>query len=180
MLYANKNFKVENATFSWGEMPVIRLGETGRGRREIMLPVKGEISEIPKGISKLGIGLTSTGKPCITADDGKLHAIICTKGGYTRRGDGKIASSTPVEVLTSANGADGDAGRIGQWVALVIAIPPDPILIRITLGGGHASSYVYFNNGSVLEFQNIQELELFDDQVVLKLQVQLSIENLKY
>lgn len=133
MLYLNKDFAVLEKKYDWGTLKFIELGEEGRGRKLIRLAVPMKFKEgdiIRKGLhEELTIGKTRAGKPRIiqTKDhyDNDKYAIIDTHGGYTRRHSGyfKILDKYPeTEILAQANGADGDAGRIGSWDVVVVKL----------------------------------------------------------
>ena len=133
MLYLNKDFAVLEKKYDWGTLKFIELGEEGRGRKLIRLAVPMKFEEgdiIRKGLhGELTIGKTRAGKPRIiqTKDhyDNDKYAIIDTHGGYTRRHSGyfKILDKYPeIEILAQANGADGDAGRIGSWDVVVVKL----------------------------------------------------------
>jgi hypothetical protein len=146
MLYANKTIKAQTAQMSWGQLHFIQLGEEGRGRKLLRLPCPDgfvlEHSSVQHGYS---IGATKSGAPRINrGEDGKLYMILDSSGGYTRRGDGMIYSADPSKVSGIAKGwgADGDAGRIGQWSAGVIEARAGAI-IRVRIAGGQPSELFY-------------------------------------
>ena len=56
------NIKPENGKFTWGEMMVVRLGESGRGRKEVYIPFHAKEEDV-----LLEIGETKTGKPKIVS-----------------------------------------------------------------------------------------------------------------
>jgi len=138
MLFYNKKKLIpERIQMSFGELLAVRLCEHGRGRKQIVLPVKFPAEPgVPLDLEELSIGQSSTGRPTIIKNkDNKLFLIINTYGGYTRRGNGWIR---PIEgdfkILAEGNGADGDAGRIGTWGVYVIEAPQNGIL-RIRYSG---------------------------------------------
>ncbi len=146
MIYSNTNLKAEEREFSFGKMFVIALGESGRGRKEIILPCPEGIT-IKKGLNEdLSIGFSKSGKPKIVqAYDCTMFYLLSSYGGYTRRGNGIIKVLNEDETSTFAfstsnclaygNGADGDAGRIGDWDVVLLSDPKKNIAVRYSGGG---------------------------------------------
>lgn len=133
MLYTNRNLKIVEKEMKFGKLKCVVLGEEGRGRCCEILPVPqyfkvGEWIDI--GIHEdLTIGTTKSGRYRINKakDNDNMYLILSTKDGYTRRGNGSISlmEYDNTEEIVEAWGADGDAGRIGQYPVSVIRVPMD-------------------------------------------------------
>ena len=143
MILTNKNLTPAEVELDFGKIFQIVLGEKGRGRRELRLTCP-EGCKLEKGLNaEYTIGMTKSGRPRIIAGrDNTLYLLISTEGRYTRRGDGWVGvwkqNTCSYEVMARGNGADGDAGRIGQWVVLLVKVVGDPEneWLRIRTGGG--------------------------------------------
>jgi len=141
MLYLNKKFEVVEREMKWGKLECVELGEEGRGRKLFALPVPKRLLErenpnrryFKEGKhSDLTIGLSKSGKPRINYNINEnvepfIYVIIDSYKGYTRRGCGSISIllGDDIEELAYGNGADGDAGRIGDWDVKLLKIPND-------------------------------------------------------
>lgn len=133
MLYIYKTVRAEAKTLANGTTIIgITLGEQGRGRKQAFLPLPqgyAEGDEIPAGLhTDLTIGFSKTNRPRIYhVSSHEMWLILQSGHSYSRKGNGRIyatAQSRP-EIYARGNGADGDAGRIGDW---------DDILIKVHLG----------------------------------------------
>jgi hypothetical protein len=92
--------------------------------------------------SDLTIGTSKSGRPRIDArTDDDIYLILSSERSYTRRGNGyvKAPKSQEVELIARGNGADGDAGRIGSWDAIIVKAKNGDVF-RLTWGG---SGYGY-------------------------------------
>ena len=169
MIWSNKAHAKKEKDFPFGKINVIELGESGRGRKLIVLPSE---VDIQKGLNPdITIGLSKSGKPRINRfKDDKLFLIIDSAGGYTRRGDG-VASvhqscKDDVKVLSYGNGADGLAGRIGIWEVFVVEVlNNNTIWLKVTLSGGYESDVYKIQNKTVkyIGRNEDQELSLYQD-----------------
>ena len=139
---------------SFGELRGISLGELGRGRKEIFLPVPSHCppnfpaGEIVRGFS---VGYSKTGRPRIVAEDGNLYLILDCQGVYTRGTLGVVSGLVGHEydVIANAYGAYGDAGRIGSWCSTIFKAK-DGDVFRVTKSGGMSKvgpSIVYLVSG---------------------------------
>jgi hypothetical protein len=171
MLYTNKALAIENREMSWGSLKGFAIGERGRGRYEVFVPVpeKLENTSISKGLhEKFTIGTTKNGKPRLnTYDDGNLFLILSSECRYTRRGSGHIYEVTKelAEVIATANGADGDAGRIGSWDAKILKVKPGAIL-RVIWGGynyGIDDTYYFVTSNGTVDEVNEKEIQDYFD-----------------
>lgn len=151
-IFTKSRFTAKEKTFDWGVLKYISVGEEGRGRHEEKIPVPNGVEYLSNGdYPALTIGLTKSGRPRINFDRGSSkmeYLIVSTEHRYTRRGDGYFRiynENEHVSVLASGNGADGDAGRIGSWVAAVVQLPKNQtVVFEIrTAGGGYGTPWIY-------------------------------------
>lgn len=160
MLYSNKNYKIVEKEMSFGKVKGISLGESGRGRREIFLPVPGSFdNDIANGIMPdLTIGKSKSGRPRIyfseyeNAED-DIYLILSSERNYTRRGCGviKVPAKQEIRLVAIGNGADGDAGRIGTWDVVVVNGKEGDVF-RVIWGGhgyGYSPTFYVVHNNSV-------------------------------
>lgn len=144
MLYSNVKLNATEVKADFGNFFRVTLGEYGRGRRAVNLacPNDFRISE-KELLNDYSIGTTKSGKPRISKiNDDNLYLMISSQWGYTRRGCGHI--ETNGEVLSKGNGADGDAGRIGQWDAYLIkALKGKDTFVKVTLAGTSGENHQY-------------------------------------
>ena len=162
-IYSNKDIKSIEREIGDYKINVINLGEKGRGRREISLPC--DSLRINKGKNEgLAIGETRSGRPRIIQGDGK-YAFISTEGGYTRRGCGMLhifnEDKNNIRVIAKGNGADGIAGRIGDWDAYVIEILEDCIF-KIRYSGGGESKLIISDENGFKYYTKEEYLDLHD------------------
>ena len=89
MIFCNKNFTATEKEMEFGKIFQIVLGEYGRGRKELRLPCP-EGTNLSVGCNfDFSIGETKSGRPRINRKkDSRIFLLICTKGRYTRRGNG--------------------------------------------------------------------------------------------
>lgn len=181
MLYINKTVEVTAREFKFGAVNGIALGEHGRGRQQIFLPVPHGLEGPIGGLRPyLTIGLTKAGKPRINrGKDMDMYLVLSSERGYTRRGNGviKVPVGQTVELIARGNGADGDAGRIGYWdVVLVKANEGD--VFRVTWGGsgyGYEPTFYVVHNNQVFEADQ-QEVEDLYESVGLEMPFSLTFE----
>lgn len=174
-LFSNEALTPISVEFEWGNLITVQLGEKGRGRKLLSLPFPGEDGLVKKGQNKvLTIGQTKSGKPRIlrAGSTGAQFLLLSTEGGYTRRGNGWVGASvnntSTFELLAAGNGADGDAGRIGQWDVVLLKITGTPrptgdwIRVRRSGGGyGTDPEFVYFDGRMIYYLNTLTELENF-------------------
>lgn len=181
MFFINITTEVVAKKLKFGTIEGISLGEHGRGRQQIFLPVPHGLEGPIGGLRPyLTIGLTKSGKPRINrGKDKDIYLALSTERGYTRRGNGVVKTPVgqEVELITRGNGADGDAGRIGYWdVVLVKANEGD--VFRVTWGGsgyGYEPTFYVIHNGQVLEADQ-QEVEDLYESVGLEMPFSLTFE----
>ena len=163
---------------SFGNLKGITIGEKGRGRWEVFLPTQNCVDKdtIEEGLHKdLSISLSKTGKPkIIKKEEDKIFLILDSEHAYTRRGDGKIfaltANREEAKVIARGNGADGLAGRIGQWDAIILEAK-DGDVFRVRWGSynyGKATTIYTIHNGEVY-FADLPDVEDLYDSLHLEL-----------
>lgn len=169
MIYSNEKRNMKEIAMSWGVINGIYMGEAGIGRKYYPLPSD---ENIEKGNNDyLTISLTKSGRPKVVKKvDEKIFLLIRTYGGYTRRGNGYVQKLKVQENLTSvliqSNGADGMAGRIGQWDDLLVKVKKteDLIYLRVKPSGGNPSLFLEVGKEGVKELGEIEEtMAYFDD-----------------
>lgn len=186
MFYTNENLKIIEKEMKFGKLKCVLLGEEGRGRTQVVLPVPnsfnvGDYIEI--GLHKdITLGVTKSGKPRINkqVDNEFIYACISTEDGYTRRGNGGIQHMEydGTEEVVYASGADGDAGGIGIYPTEIIKIPNDgkTRIIRCTPSGkgyrkdSQQNIYYIFTknkvdaiwNGSLEKFNERYDIDIMD------------------
>jgi hypothetical protein len=130
--------------------PVVALGEAGRGRSLVEVPIvestlttegavtSAAVADLGEGI----IGLTQSEK----SETGAVLVRVSTAGPYTRgtRGEVKIHKGDPT-ILVSGYGAHGGAGRIGGWQdSLVVLKEGDVLYVRQEGGYKSAGPWALF------------------------------------
>lgn len=172
MIYTNRTFQIQERELNFGKIRGIAIGERGRGRYEVFLPVPQNVTEVRNGMNEnLSIGMSKNNKPRINGgDDGNLYLILSSEARYTRRGNGSIfeiqlysdENESKVEVIAEANGADGDAGRIGSWSAKILKVKPGAV-VKVVWGGhgyGLTPNYYFVNSDGTVT--NVPEEEIQD------------------
>lgn len=153
MLYVNRTFSIETREMSFGKLRGFALGERGRGRYEIFIPVPDEVEKLNIGMNvNMSVGQTRNGKPRINiGDDGNLYMIMSSEARSPKQGDGFVFevklnnnNEPKVVVLASANGADGEDGRIGSWEAKVLRVKPGSIIKVVWSGSGYGITPTYY------------------------------------
>ena len=157
MLYANIALKVVSKEMKFGTVTGVAIGEYGRGRREVFLPTPKSVQAddvIMEFRSDLTIGTSKSGRPRINArKDDDIYLILSSGRSYTRRGNGYIKAprSQKVELIARGYGADGEAGRIGYWDAVIVKAK-DGDVFRLTWGGsgyGYDATFYVVSDGKV-------------------------------
>lgn len=171
MLYTNETLKIAEREMKFGNVTGVSIGEYGRGRREVFLPTpKGLEGEISHGLTEdLTIGTSKTGRPRINRankGDNELYLILSTERNYTRRGNGYVRApkNQKVEIIARGNGADGDAGRIGSWDALILKANEGDVY-RVTWGGygyGYDATFYVVLDGKVHVADQPEIEDLYD------------------
>lgn len=170
MIWSNKKHTMKAKEMPFGTLNCIELGESGRGRKLLVLPSEVDIQE---GLNPMvTIGLSKTGKPRVNRfKDNELYLLLDTGYGYTRRGDGRVwtlkENEESFQVLAGGYGADGDAGRIGNWDVLVLKVQKDFTgFFRVVLSGGNPSKLYRIENEKIYYCgQNMDnQLSAYTDQ----------------
>lgn len=160
MIFCNKDFETEELSMPFGTMEALILGERGRGRNRVTVPVpKG--TKLKQGLNENSIEQTKLGKTRINNEGDGAYAVICTKHGHTRSGSGyvKILKSTPsVKTIEKGWGADGDKGEVGSWDAVILAFEKNhPAWVAIRMAGGCPADFLYWDG---VEFHPIKREEI--------------------
>ena len=162
---------------------VVRLGEEGRGRRLVKVPlhrqrppevaevsyqhriieadpVQIKISRHPYGEKKFWVLAATSG-----GQGAETLVKVNTQGPYTRDTWGKWE---PLEgapkTITQGHGARGDAGRVGGWTdSLVVIRPGDAILVRPE-GGYKTRPQVVANRDSEIVSMPLEDYEILQAQ----------------
>ncbi len=155
MLYCNEKFPIKERKFDWGTLIYVSAGEEGRGRKELRLPIPKGI-EIKQGMNHLTIGQTKSGLPRINtySDDG-MFALLSSEGGYTRRGDGFFKMEEEelqnISILAKGNGADGAAGRIGDWDVVLLELHAPCQILNQRSGAGRSNIEIIIYDGETID-----------------------------
>lgn len=150
MLYTNQSLKVVSREMKFGTVTGVAIGEYGRGRREVFLPTPKTVKadDVIKELrSELTIGTSKSGRPRIDArKDDDTYLILSSKRGYTRRGSGYIEApkSQEIKLIARGNGADGDAGRIGRWDAIIVKVKDGDVFRLIWGGSGYGYDATFY------------------------------------
>lgn len=158
MIFSNVTKTVKDKQLSFGVLKAICLGEYGRGRKEIILPSEYDVME---GWNKeITIGTTRSGRPRIVKEqDSTIYLLLESNGGYTRRGNGRIKFIGGEEIATGW-GADGDAGRIGNWDAKVLKFSsPGEVLVILSGGRGKIEYIKVFEKDGSLDIIHLRGLK---------------------
>lgn len=175
------NLKPTLHKLSFGDLHAIALGEIGRGRHLTLVPMPVIDPEKP-----VEVVTSKTGKPKITTVGSNLQdwlARICCCGTYTRNTDGYVYvhndDADNVEVVAKGYGAEGDAGRLGNWYDYLLKVKENT-LIRVKEHGGHKrpAYYLYFGNNDVRKIYE-SELDMFVDSLNGSKYGSLDAENLQ-
>ena len=185
MLYTNMAFAVTKRALKENpeiEISGISVGERGRGRHEVRLATpKGLEGNLCGLYEDLTIGTSKSGRPRINpSNDKELYLILSSQRGYTRRGSGFVTAprAQEVEVIARGNGADGDAGRIGTWDAVIVKVKDNDVF-RIIWGGsgyGYEPTFYVVSDGQVYT-ANQPEIEDLYESLGMEIPFSLSFEN---
>lgn len=123
------------------EISAISLGETGRGRKNIIVPCP-DAQYLEAGVSKSGKFRLNESK----SSDGWILRIS-TQGAYIRGAHGNVSVhpdyKNEVHLLCKAYGAFGDAGRTGTWDDVILHSKRDALLLRVKPSRGDAYLLFY-------------------------------------
>jgi hypothetical protein len=126
---------------------VVALGEAGRGRSLLEVPLIGFEAEKVEtaGVANLGkgiLGLVQSEKP----EPGAILLRVSTAGPYTRgtTGEVEVRKGAPT-IITSGHGAHGGAGSIGGWQdSLCVLREGDVLYVRQEGGYKSAGPWALF------------------------------------
>jgi hypothetical protein len=162
------NLKPETRKFNWGEMSVIALGDSGRGRHEELVPF-----HAPEDANYVELAQTKAGKPKIVQSQNSTGwlAVVSGSGCYTRGTYGTVycLKGADVKVIAKGSGAYGDAGRIGGWNDFLVEVPEETFLkVRPAGGDGKIDRYwLYFDVEKVFTVSK-PEMAMFCEQMGLE------------
>lgn len=155
----------------WGEANIITLGERGRGRFQQEVHCTFGEKENPVHV---GITYSKNGNPKIIAKpptSTPTHYLACVGAGgtYTRGTDGCVRyypgliQECPITIAKGL-GAYGDAGGIGSWDELLIAIPFGSIIKVYPAGGARKISryLIHFKNSEIVRIDEADQETYFD------------------
>ena len=155
MLYFNKDDRfVETRIMRFGEANGISLGEYGKKRSEIFLPVPPNAPAFfPVGtvIDGFSVGPSRSGKPRINKEDGIISLILNCNGCASADTPGVVQGlvSAKYEIVARAQGAYGKTGNQGTWDEIVVKAK-DGDIFRVIKSGGYSKmgpSTIYLVNG---------------------------------
>ena len=168
-------FELTNGT----AIPAIVVGESGRGRKQGVLPVSGVTlanGGEPVRVMTAEIGQSQSGRPKLVAGHGAIDtsAIILVlrtpigfRGSNKHTGDSDESGGYlpfPGQVLVKGIIAQGAAGAMGSGDQMVVTIPQG-VVFRTGYSGrlyGAPSSHFYLWNGERLLIATRDEREMAD------------------
>ena len=159
----SENFKLASGTI----IPVLSMGEKGRGRSLAIFPLKNkkgdedifvsEVEETTTRSGKLAFRIKKVANDRLTADRhvsvGDL-LIITPPEGYRGSGSMEIVNDR-LEVIETANKADGHAGRVSFYPSYLCRLKSveDGIIAKVHTSGrtyGRPDTYILFiENGEI-------------------------------
>ena len=152
MLHTNAPQRVEIRKVGEYDIHLVKIGEKGRGRRELNLVVPASLSGLKEKNINLTIGKTSSGNPRIVyqvaGEKEEVYLLLQSYGGYTRRGDGHIIHNCTE--VAYGNGADGEAGNIGYWDCKLLHIENGQSACVQYSGGAPVHHQYFFMSGNRL------------------------------
>lgn len=93
------------------EADEVRLGESGRGRELVVIPITGTGSEVRAKKTDKGFVLVRGDR----GDEGRCLVAVQTAGEYDRYRSYRLFDAKDVEVVTTGFTAQGSAGGIGRY-----------------------------------------------------------------
>ena len=163
---------VESYTLKNGTtIPVVAVGETGRGRKYSFLPISNAAAEETVLFANVGKTLKGGHKLIAQIDsDSSDECLLVLRTGMGFRGGSSVTvegeAGDGLESLILAQGmiAQGDAGRMGCSSQYILHLPAN-VVLRVNLTGrlyGNPSCYYLRFNGASLEAVTAEERELVD------------------
>ncbi len=155
MIYTNKSYVAIERDMSFGSIHGIALGERGRGRIETFMLVPPSMEELTTGHhASISVELTQARRPyLVEVGDDRLHMLLSSQRGYTRKGCGVIMTPANQDnrILARGKGADGAAGRIGSWES-VLTEAKEGDVFRVVWSGyryGYPATFYVVKGGRV-------------------------------
>lgn len=153
------NINPQVVQLSFGPLNCLSLGEAGRGRRLLIVPVQSGLLET----DHVKIAPTQSGKIKIIRDDSQNPpagwiARISTCGVYTKYTYGNVfvykdqKENRQARILGGGYGAEGAAGRLCRWMDWLLEVQPWTLL-RVQEHGGYKRPpyFLYFQEDSVIK-----------------------------
>ena len=164
------NLSAKNIEVAGNKIPVIQLGESGRGRLLFTVPCPeglqdgDAVTAVPAQVRANGLKTKPSIKGSNNPENGWV-ARISTDGSYIRGACGNISYdpgvSAPI-VIAKGYGAFGDAGRTGTWDDVVVQVSDGTVLrVKPTRADAY---YLWFQEGKVSTL-TLDELELLELEV---------------
>ena len=167
------NLSAKNIEVAGNKVPVIQLGESGRGRLLVSIPCPEGLQDgdtvqaLPPQTKANGLKTKPSIKKTSDTENGWV-ARISTDGSYIRGACGNV-SYDPTQpsvgapiLIAKGYGAFGDAGRTGNWDDLVVQVPDGAVLrVKPTRADAY---YLWFQKEKVSTL-TLDELELLGLEV---------------
>jgi len=144
--------------------PIVFLGEAGRGRKAVIIPVLGLPGEATQ-MYDAKLEHLSAGVLALRAidPDGSANILVrvCTQAVYTRGASGwwEAIRGNP-ETLALGRGAHGDAGRCGSWDDGLVVLHPGDVLKVKPDGAWKTKTYVIEHTTDSPKLYVLQDYEL--------------------
>ena len=167
------NLSAKNIEVAGNKVPVIQLGESGRGRLLVSIPCPEGLQDgdtvqaLPPQTKANGLKTKPSIKKTSDTENGWV-ARISTDGSYIRGACGNVSFdptqtgvSVPV-IVAKGCGAFGDAGRTGTWDDVVVQVSDGTVLrVKPTRADAY---YLWFQKEKVSTL-TLDELELLELEV---------------
>ena len=162
------NLSAKNIEVAGNKVPVIQLGESGRGRLLVSIPCPEGLQDgdtvqaLPAQVKANGLKTKPSIKGSNDPENGWV-ARISTDGSYIRGACGNV-SYDPTQpsvgapiLIAKGYGAFGDAGRTGNWDDLLVQVSDGTVLrVKPTRADAY---YLWFQESKVSTL-TLDELEL--------------------
>ena len=164
------NLSAKNIEVAGNKVPVIQLGESGRGRLLVSIPCPEGLQDgdtvqaLPPQTKANGLKTKPSIKRSNDPENGWV-ARISTNGSYIRGACGNVSydptQPAPI-VIAKGYGAFGDAGRTGTWDDVILQVMDGTVLrIKPTRADAY---YLWFQKEKVSTL-TLDELELLGLEV---------------
>ncbi len=146
------NLDIVNHEIAGKTIPVLRLGEEGRGRKQVLVPCDSLGESV--GVKIEGNRPRIINDP--SAPEGWL-ARINTNAGYKRNAWGHVSAPASVSLVARGWGAYGLAGNCGTWDDVLLVVPIGGY-VKVTSSLG--DEYVLFFKEEQVYSLSLEEAEL--------------------